>query len=146
VNGWLERMLNSVTVAAPQQASPRGTVIGPSPDVTVEAPPRFAWDEKRWRPVHEGNSTNLAGRFEVFDHRRETWRRFDGRLVQERYGIATYIADPPPELRRHRHGPCLQLVEVPWFRLHWRHAPSTLDDGLLYMERLLDEAINGRVR
>ena len=56
--------------------------------------------------------------------------------------LSVPIADPPAEVKKHRHGACLQLVEAPWFLLHWNRPPHTLDDGLLYMERMLDESLN----
>jgi len=118
-------------------------VIGPTPDIVVEAPPRQAWDEKRWEVERRQGHRVLSGSYRVRDRRTGTWREFPGQLVEyPGHEIATYIADPPPEVRLHPHGACLQLIQAPWFRLHWNRAPRTLDDALLYMERLLDEALN----
>lgn len=136
VNHLVERLDPSVIGPA------RPPVIGPARPTTVEAPYRQAWDEKRWRQVQSGGVSEIVGPYRVFDRRRRSWREFSGRLVQDGRHVSAYIADPPPELQRHRHGPCLQLVRAPWFRLHWAREPKTLDHGLLYMERMLDEAIN----
>jgi len=34
------------------------------------------------------------------------------------------------------------MVQYPWFRLHWRRNPDSLDAAVLYLERMLDESIN----
>ena len=125
---------------------PQSQIIGPEPSVVIEAPPRFAWDEKKWDWQEINGRRQLVGQYRALHRRSGQWREFDGRLDQTRRQIATYIADPPPEVRDHPHGRCLQLVEPGWFRLHWERNPNTFDDALLYMERLLDEAINHRWR
>jgi hypothetical protein len=56
--------------------------------------------------------------------------------------VTAYIADPPPEIRRHPHGACFQLYRDPWFQLHWSRPARNPDDAILYMERVLDESIN----
>lgn len=131
----LQRDLGIVVRPAPM-------VIGPASAVTIEAPARQAWDEKRWRRIVEGDDVRVVGAYRVFDRRQGIWREFDGEVRQQGRRITTYIANPPIELKTHRHGSCLMLVEPPWFLLHWERRPSTIDDALLYMERLLDEAIN----
>lgn len=137
---WWSRLLG----AAPVTVAPaHPTVIRARPQVVVEAPARFAWDEKRWhkRPTPDG--LELSGVFRAFDRLRQQRRAFSGRLVQRGPRVTLYIADPPPEIRAHPHGACLQLVEAPWFLLHWQRAPETLDHAILYMERMLDETLNG---
>jgi hypothetical protein len=143
VNRWLTKLLG-VGADATVAVGPRPQVIGPQTAITVVPPPRFAWDEKRWRNSIARGETELIGRYRVFDGRRRRWREFDGRVIQNGAGIGAYIADPPAEMRRHRHGACLQLVSAPWFRLHWQRAPKDLDGALLYVERMLDESFNQR--
>lgn len=126
--------------------SPRPQVIGPKASTTVEPPPRFAWDERRWRRMTAGDTVEVRGQYRVYDRRHGRWLHFDGYLVQQNSQIAAYIADPPAALRHHQHGSCLQLLKAPWFRLHWRKQPKNLDDALLYMERMLDESVNGSGR
>jgi hypothetical protein len=142
VNRWLAQLLGTDADQSVPVIGPRPHVIGPTPSATVAPPARLAWDEKRWEQHGSGDRVEVAGQYRVFDHRRHMWRAFDGRLVQQGRSIATYIADPPVEVKQHRHGACLQLVEAPWFLLHWNRPPHTWDDGLLYMERMLDESIN----
>ncbi len=138
---WLERVYRDFETLVVGRE-----VIGPKPAATVVPPPRFAWDEKRWQRRASNAGMELVGQYRVFDRKRQRWRTFDGQIVQQGTTIATYIAHPPVELSHHRHAACLQLVEAPWFRLHWDRIPRTLDDALLYMERMLDESINGRRR
>jgi hypothetical protein len=144
VNRWVAQVLEAVLDSTTTVIGPRPQVIGPKPGTVVAAPPRFAWDEKRWRRVDANGQTEVVGRFRVHDRRRNRWHEFDGRLVQTNREVAAYIADPPVEMKHHRHGACLQLVKAPWFRLHWGTQPKTLDDALIYMERMLDESFNER--
>jgi hypothetical protein len=120
---------------------PAVQVVGPSPDVTVEAPPRCAWDEKRWQLRVLDDQRIAEGHYRVRD-RRGQWREFRGQVVAQGRDIKAYIADPPSEMRQHPHGNCLQLVQPPWFLLHWNRAPKSMDDALLYMERMLHESFH----
>jgi hypothetical protein len=145
VTRWFERLVSSI--AGPDHVvGPAVPVIGPRPAQTVAPPPRFAWDEKRWRHKETGGRTEVSGPYRVFDRRQRAWREFAGHLISESGRVSAYIADPPAEMKGHRHGPCLQFVQHPWFRLHWSTEPRSLDDALLYMERMLDESINGTRR
>jgi len=126
--------------------APTRRVIGPSPDLVVAAPARFAWDEKRWQHKQVGDRVEFTGRYRVFDQQTRTWREFQGYISHLGRDIATYIADPPVEMKQHPHGACLQLTTAPWFRLHWNRHPATVDDALIYMERMLDESLNRRRR
>jgi hypothetical protein len=135
---WLLRWLAAAT------PGPGPQIVRPRPQHVVAAPPRFAWDEKRWQHHREGESEIVSGKYRVFDRRSRVWRAFDGRVEQRGSRISAYIADPPVEIRRHRHGACLQLVQAPWFHLHWNRQPKNIDDALLYMERILDESFNAQ--
>lgn len=127
----------------PQLIKPAPQVIEPRPSLLVEAPARFAWDEKRWaKSTSADGAIEIRGMYHVYDRHRRQWREFEGFLYQRGDQIAAYIADPPQEIKAHRHGPCLQLVQSPWFRLHWRRQPNSLDEALIYMERMLNESLN----
>ncbi len=143
---WLSRVFGvegGRPVVAASRARARATrVIGPSPDLVIAAPARFAWDEKRWQHKRAGDRQEFTGQYRVFDRQGRTWREFHGYISHHGTEIAAYIADPPLEMRRHPHGACLQLTNAPWFRLHWNRHPSTVDDALIYMERMLDESFN----
>jgi hypothetical protein len=122
---------------------PRPVVIAPATPTTIAPPPRFAWDEKRWRQIRDGNAVQYLGPYKVWDRKRQSWRSFDGRIIEEPGGIKAYVADPPGEIKSHAKGPCFQLTAAPWFRVHWHRAPENVDGALLYVERLLDECLNG---
>lgn len=114
--------------------------IQPSRTVTVEPPERGAWDERGWTHSVNGNRETYEGYYTVGA------RRFQGRIeVRGRRGqnIAAYIHNPPPEIKRHRHSACFQLARNDWFYLHWARPARNVDDAILYMERVLDESING---
>ncbi len=68
--------------------------------------------------------------------------RFEGRILEAAHRVTPYIANPPVEIKRHPKGPCFRVSQAPWFQIHWRRAAANVDDALLYVERILDEAIN----
>lgn len=129
-------------------------VIGPSSEplilihperfVTVEPLPRGAWDDRGWVKRSENGQEIYEGFYQVADRRSGQSRRFRGVVVVRGGEIVPYIADPPAELRRHPKHPCFQLCGPPWFKIHWHHAAGNVDDAILYLERVLDEAINRR--
>ena len=141
----LDRFLNELIGPATTVVGPRPAVITPGAmTATIAPPPRFAWDEKRWRKIREGATTHYLGPYRVFHRRAGQWREFDGRILEDVSGIKAYVADPPKEIKLHPKGPCFQLVKAPWFRVHWRKQPPNIDGALLYVERILDEALNSR--
>ncbi|MFA5897628.1 MAG: hypothetical protein WC829_00810 [Hyphomicrobium sp.] len=139
---WLAKLVGK-GLGRPRLVGPARRVIGPKPTKVIEVPARFAWDEKRWQRKDKADHVEFAGRYRVYDFTARTWREFNGFVRQQGNDIAAYIADPPQEMKRHAHGSCLQLANAPWFRLHWNRHPATVDDALLYMERMLDESFNG---
>ena len=139
-SSWLRRLAEAYWPQVTVQPAVR--VVGPCPTRTVAPPPRFAWDEKHWRRIIEGRTVQHVGAYRVRHRRQNIWRFFDGRVVEDAGTITAYVADPPIEIKRHAKGPCFQLVRAPWFRVHWHRAPHTVDEALLYVERLLDECLN----
>lgn len=123
-------------------AGPRRQVIGPQPELTVAPPPRFAWDEKGWTRVLEGQNWRYSGHYRVYDFRRRQWRTFQACIVAGGGAITAFCADPPVEIRSHPKGPCFMLAKSPWFRIHWLRQPKSIDEVIIYVERLLDECIN----
>ena len=113
--------------------------IQPSRAVTVQPPERGAWDERGWTRIVNGNREIYEGYYMVGR------RRFRGRIETRTRGrnVRAYIYNPPPEIKRHPHGACFQFVNDDWFYLHWARPARNVDDAILYMERVLDESING---
>jgi hypothetical protein len=35
------------------------------------------------------------------------------------------------------------LLQAPWFQLNWHRGANNVDDAILYLEKVLDEAVNG---
>lgn len=126
-----------------EQIGPRPKIIGPAIAPIIAPPPRYVWDERRWRRIEDGTSVQYLGEYLISAHGRSASRSFRGRIVEEPDGIKAYVADPPAAIRQHPKGPCFQLVKAPWFRVHWHKSPPSVDEALLYVERLLDECVNG---
>lgn len=124
----------------------RGTipcvVIGRPAPVDVSPVRRAAWDAKGWDRKWLGLQVVYEGAYEVRDRQVGQIRRCRGRIIEGPRGIAAYIADPPPEIRRHPKGPCFALLEAPWFCVHWHREPSSIDGAILYVETVLDESLN----
>jgi hypothetical protein len=119
-------------------------VIGPAEVIAIEPPRRAAWDDRGWAKRTENGQETYTGMYQITDRRSGQRRRFRGTIVVHSGEVLPYIADPPPELRRHPKHSCFQLTEPPWFKVHWHHAARNPDEALLYLEKVLDEAINGR--
>jgi hypothetical protein len=117
-------------------------VIGPSPRVLVEKVRRPIWEEMGWAVVSKGGRPVYEGVYEVLQRSTGQTRRFDGYVIRDGSVFTAYIADPPPEIREHPKGPCFLLTEAPWFRVHWYRPARDVDTAILYVQRVLDEAIN----
>lgn len=126
----------SAVVIEPRQV--QTVQIAPSVAVTVAPPRRGAWDERGWTRREESRTQIYEGFYQVGD------RQFRGRIETTNGGrnITAFICDPPPEIRRHAHGACFQLIENDWFLLHWARPARNVDDAILYMEKVLDESLN----
>jgi hypothetical protein len=112
--------------------------IEPTIATIVEAPGRGAWDEKGW--TRQRNT--YEGRYEVYERKSGRIRRFNGRIVQLGEVAQTFIADPPPEIKRHPKGPCFQLYDGVMFKVEWHQPARNVDEAILYVERVLDESLN----
>jgi hypothetical protein len=119
-------------------------VFGPAKLVIIEPPQRAAWDDRGWAKRAQNGQDTYQGNYHVADRRSGHRRRFRGTIVVNKGEVLAYIADPPPELRRHPKHACFQLSHAHWFKVHWQHAARNVDDAILYIERVLDEAINRR--
>ena len=145
IEGTAPRPASSRRTRTPSLVIGRDTVlvIGPQNCVTVTPPPRPIWDDRGWtvRPHARGNV--YTGEYRVRTATMAQPRRFAGCIVQPPWPgtIIAYVADPPPELRRHQKGACFQLTQPPWFLVHWQQPATTVDDALLYVERVLAEAL-----
>lgn len=114
-------------------------IVSPAQTFTVEPPPRGAWEERGWTRQNGNGRETYEGLYILGN------RRFNGRIEARNHGrnVTAYIYNPPPEIKRHAHGACFQQVGNGWFLLHWARPARTVDDALLYMERVLDESLNG---
>lgn len=113
--------------------------VQPPKAVTVTPPERGAWDERGWTRTVGGGRETYEGFFMVGT------RQFRGRIEVRNHSrnVEVYIYNPPREIKHHPHGACFQLVGDDWFYLHWSRPARNVDDAILYMERVLDESING---
>ena len=118
--------------------------VGPTHALVVDAIPRGAWDEKGWNRTTLHGKQVYTGYYDV--KRRGRPVQYAGRVVEEHNTFVAYVADPPREIKRHPKGPCFRLIKAPWFRVEWRRPARNPDDAILYVQKVLDEALNGRRR
>jgi len=114
--------------------------------LTIAPPPRAFWDERGWHCVRQDGCLLYTGEYRIRDRRTRQVQRFPGCVRVRGPQVETYIASPPAAVRHHPKGPCFQYLDGSWFRLHWHHAPRSADEAILYVERILDEAVNGTGR
>jgi len=117
------------------------TIIGPDAPTIVDPPARAAWDEQGWLESQQNNRRIYEGAYRV-RRRSGAIASYAGRIVLENGQITPYIADPPAQIKRHPKGACFQLTNPPWFRVHWHRPATNVDDALLYVERVLSEALH----
>jgi len=135
-----------------QPSSPEVQTLRPNPAQTVtpsitrnlDRPKRAAWDDRGWTRQTEDRRTIYMGFYQVEDRKRGERRRFAGRIEQTRWQLIPYIASPPAEVQKHPKWACFTPSNNPWYRIHWFRSPKNIEDCILYIERILDESINGR--
>jgi len=129
--------------AQPGPAGAPPLVIGPGRPLTIGPLPRDAWEEQGWVRHRNDGAWVYQGHYRVRD-RHGRLRRFPGRVIVRPNDVRPYIADPPVELRTHPKGRCFMLVHAPWFQVHWHRPARNADEAILYIEKILAEALNGR--
>jgi hypothetical protein len=99
-------------------------------------------DSPEWEVEERGASTIYTGFFTVRDHRGRPYLSVRGRVVEwQGLPADVYLYDPPSLLRKHPHGPCLQLLRPgdAWFKLHWQRPARDFGATYAYVEQLLHE-------
>src|SRR5687767_8030661 len=89
----------------PQRLRSSVIVVNPSAQISVQPPRRAVWDDQGWRRTTSGKTHIYEGQY-VVRRRGGATASFAGRIVEDGRSIAAYIADPPPEIKRHPKGPC----------------------------------------
>lgn len=109
--------------------------------VAGERTARAAWDERNWLERHSGAQTIYEGDYVVRDAAGAV-HRFPGRVEVTGSAVNAYVANPPTGLRRHAKASCFQIVDGgPWYRCNWYIPARNQDDAILYVERVLSEAV-----
>ena len=138
------RMEGPATVIRPQQfttvraSTEPAAVVKPARAISVEPPRRGAWAERGWIVRDENRKRVYEGDYHA------GLLRFRGRIEADEKGkITAYIHNPPAEIKKHRVGPCFQQcgIGTAWFVLHWRRPARNVDEAILYVERVLAEAV-----
>jgi hypothetical protein len=104
---------------------------------------RGVWDEKGWVRERRNGALVYQGTFHVTGRRSRLQRRFAGQISLADGKVAVYIADPPSEIKNHPKGPCFTRLSGNWFQLHWHRPARNVDEAILYVEKVLAEALFG---
>lgn len=90
------------------------------------------WQERGWVAC----DGYLVGSYEVGN------ARYEGQ-VNARIG-RYLIRNPPPALRAHPHWACFRPLGLGWYWVHFNTVPGDIGSGIMYVERLLHEAVRSR--
>jgi hypothetical protein len=164
ISAWFRRYLSRYTpqagdslrrvvvAASSRSARPSGLIVERSQEpaviviprrpILVGPLPRGVWEDRGWTARVERGRTIYEGFYRVGVGPSRERRQFQGRILIEARHVSAYIANPPVAIKRHIKGPCFTAVRAPWFLVHWHRPANNVDDALLYIERILDEALN----
>lgn len=96
-----------------------------------------------WRVEGCNDQTIFNGYYLVFDRQGHIRQRVQGRIVQRiDHPADVYIYDPPPFVKAHPHGRCIQLLSpgAKWFKLHFEKPAYDFPSAYNCVENLLTEA------
>jgi hypothetical protein len=116
--------------------------VRPAEVTVVEAPPRGAWDDRGWVMSKRNGHPVYQGHYQIIRRRTGRQEKFAGRVEAGPGRATAFIENPPPEVRTHPKAPCFRHISGGWFKLDWYRPASNVDDAILYMERILDQAVN----
>jgi hypothetical protein len=92
------------------------------------------WQESGW--THRGN--NYQGAYQT------PFGAFRGSIEDRGAGNFQFlIFDPPNAMRKHSHWSCFQNLGKGWYLIHMGRRPADISSGIMTIERLLTEAIEG---
>ena len=97
-----------------------------------------------WKLVEHAHCHEYQGVFAVYGKAGMLLVQIPGRVIDwVNLPADLYIYNPPPSLRMHRHGRCLQLVTPNggWFKLHWEKPAQTFDEARAYVENMIFEVL-----
>ena len=136
------------------RAERQAVTIMPKAALVITPPRRAIWEDYGWTVQTENGTNEYVGEYQVTDERTGETRVFAGRMRETGIKIDVYVFDPPPELypgavdpNRHPENHCFYAVDPTqpppaWFTFHWKIPAEDPDSALLYIERVLSEAIN----
>lgn len=140
VVGQIPQFVETQTVQGRQAVRPSRLTIGRVARPVIGRSSERLWQSRGWTRADKQGAVWYEGHLRALD-KLGRQRLFRGCCVESQGHISLYIADPPEEVRRHPKGPCFQLANTPWFRLHWTRPPEHVDHALAYAEKILCESL-----
>ena len=119
------------------------TRITPVAPITLAPPKRPVWDELGWTMKQEGAQTVYTGQYHTLNTTTRQPQTFDGRVVVNGDHIQAWVSNPPPGLNQHAKSSCFARNRDDWFTVNWATPPTNADDAILYVQRVMDESVNG---
>jgi hypothetical protein len=99
----------------------------------VKATAGPVWIDKGWLKI---SATTYAGYFDVPGR-----GRWSGKVKMGSTGfLGTYILNPPVVVRNHEKWHCFSHQGDGWYNVHMAKKPRTIDEAILNVERILNEA------
>lgn len=109
------------------------------------------WQERGWKMSESNGAVIYEGAFQVFDEKAGRTRTFPG-VIFEAKGreLDVRVQEIPPELyastgthpKRFCFRPIDPIKPPVWFQLHWNIPAKDVSSAILYLEKVLYEAIN----
>jgi hypothetical protein len=104
------------------------------PAIRILRRDRPYWQERGWRR----NGSDYSGAYQT------AGGAFRGRAVDRGWGnLKFFISDPPDALRRSAHWVCFRPRWNGEFSVHMAAKPTDVSSGILTVERLLNQVLNG---
>lgn len=109
----------------------------------VQPSERSYWDERGWTRLRQNGKWEYSGFYYIVDQLTGSSLKFSGRIEANYRKIVPFISNPPHQCKSHSKWPCFKHVGRGNYRIQWYRAARNPDEAILYVEQILDEAVNG---
>ncbi len=118
-------------------------IIRPRSPIVVRPKPRPYWDECGWSiKIDKNGSLYYLGNYCIVDKHKSQEFVFNGMVAFDGQTATPYILNPPQALTDHKDWKCFNRDTGDWFRLHWEKPTTDVDTAILWMEKILGEALS----
>lgn len=122
-------------------------VVSKQREAVAARPITSLWERNGWTRQDGRRGTVYTGEFRATRARSGARQLFAGRIEQLGGHCQAYVRHPPPSLlAEHPKRLCFHALDQGWFHMNWWHGTSCVDETIVYVEKVLAEALNGTWR